>query len=173
MSSHSDEPFAEDPMAGDPVMAQRFMAEAIRIAVANVQDGGGPFGAVVVKDGHIVARGVNRVTADHDPTAHAEVQAIRAACRDLETFQLDGCEIFCSTEPCPMCLGAIYWARPDRVWYAATKADAAEAGFDDDFIYQELDRSREERHLSMRQLATDDHLEPFRAWGEKVDRTDY
>ena len=149
------------------------MAEAIRIAVANVQDGGGPFGAVVVKDGHIVSRGVNRVTADHDPTAHAEVQAIRAACRELESFQLDGCEIFCSTEPCPMCLGAIYWARPDRVWYAATKADAAEAGFDDDFIYQELDRSREERHLPMQQLASDDHLEPFRVWGEHVERTEY
>ncbi|MEN8144985.1 MAG: nucleoside deaminase [Gemmatimonadota bacterium] len=151
----------------------RFMAEAIRIATANVADGGGPFGAVVVREGRIIARGVNRVTNDHDPTAHAEVQAIRAACRQLGSFQLDGCEIYCSTEPCPMCLGAIYWARPDRVWYAATKADAAAAGFDDDFIYQELDRPREERHLPMRQLASDDVMEPFRAWADSVDRIEY
>ena len=120
-------------------MDNAFMKEAIRLATENVRAGrGGPFAAVVVKDGHIIASGTNSVTSTNDPTAHAEVTAIREACRALGTFQLSGCEIYTSCEPCPMCLGAIYWARPDRVFYAATASDAAAAGFDDSFIYEEL-----------------------------------
>ena len=118
---------------------EKFMREAIRLAVENVKQGtGGPFGAVVVKEGKIIAACANTVTPDCDPTAHAEVNAIREACRELDTFQLGGCEIYASCEPCPMCLGAIYWARPSRVYYASTKEDAALAGFDDSLIYKEI-----------------------------------
>ena len=125
-----------------------FMKEAIRLSVSNVEEGkGGPFGAVVVKDGKIIARGVNQVTTNNDPTAHAEVVAIRNACAALNTFQLDGCEIYTSCEPCPMCLGAIYWARPDRVVYANTKEEAAEIEFDDDFIYSEINTTMGERKI--------------------------
>src|ERR1035437_8167126 len=125
---------------------EKYMREAIELSIQNVRSGaGGPFGAVVVKDGKIIARGVNTVTNDNDPSAHAEVNAIREACRVLKTFQLDGCELYTSCEPCPMCLGAIYWARPERVFYANTKNDAADIGFDDDFIYQEIARPMQER----------------------------
>ena len=118
---------------------EKFMREAIRLAVENVKQGtGGPFGAVVVKEGKIIAACANTVTPDCDPTAHAEVNAIREACRKLDTFQLGGCEIYASCEPCPMCLGAIYWARPSRVYYASTKEDAALAGFDDSLIYRRI-----------------------------------
>mgnify|MGYP000793825120 FL=1 len=127
---------------------KRFMEEAIRLAVENVEKGkGGPFGAVIVKDGQIVAACGNTVTPDNDPTAHAEVNVIRTACRQLGTFQLTGCEIYCSCEPCPMCLGAIYWARPESVYYACTKEDAAEAGFDDSFIYKEIALPEAERTI--------------------------
>src|ERR1700675_3521722 len=120
-------------------MPNAFMREAIERAVENVRSGrGGPFAAVVVKDGHIIAAGANCVTSTNDPTAHAEMIAIREACRALSTFQLSGCELYTSCEPCPMCLGAIYWARPDHVYFGATAADAAAAGFDDSFIYDEL-----------------------------------
>src|SRR5204862_2744851 len=115
-----------------------FMAEAIRLSIENVRNGGGPFAAVVVKDGEIIARGVNRVTATNDPTAHAEVVAIREACKALGTFQLTGCEIYTSCEPCPMCLAAIYWSRPAKVYFANTKDDAAAVGFDDSLIYDEI-----------------------------------
>jgi guanine deaminase len=115
--------------------AERFMAEAIALALENVRDGaGGPFGALVVRGDEVIARGVNQVVVTHDPTAHAEISAIRAACRALSSFQLDGCEIYSSCEPCPMCLAAIYWARPARLFFAATKDDAAGVGFDDSFI---------------------------------------
>src|ERR1700733_13358603 len=126
------------------------MQEAIRQAVENVRQGrGGPFGAVVVKDGSVIATGANSVTTTNDPTAHAEVIAIREACLALGTFQLTGCEIYTSCEPCPMCLGAIYWARPDRVYYAATASDAADAGFDDSFIYEELKHAHTERRIPL------------------------
>ena len=123
------------------------MREAIRLASANVENGGGPFGAVIARGGEIIATGVNRVTANCDPTAHAEVSAIRAAAQKLGTFNLSGCDIYSSCEPCPMCLGAIYWARLDRLFYGNTKADAARIGFDDAFIYKELALPLSERTL--------------------------
>jgi guanine deaminase len=151
-----------------------FMHEAIRQAVENVRSGrGGPFGAVVVKDGSVVATGTNLVTSANDPTAHAEVTAIREACRVLGTFQLTGCEIYTSCEPCPMCLGAIYWARPDRVCFAATASDAAEAGFDNSFIYEELKRPHPERRIPFEPMMRENGLEPFREWNQKNDRIRY
>ena len=150
------------------------MARAIALSLENVQQrAGGPFAAVVVKDGKIVAEGANEVTATNDPTAHAEVVAIRAACRKLNSFDLHGCEIYTSCEPCPMCLGAIYWARPARVYYANSAADAARAGFDDAFIYQEISRSHPERQIPMIQLVQDGALAAFRAWQEKEDKIRY
>ena len=135
----------------------KFMQEAIRLSIANVEEGkGGPFGAIVVKDGKIIARGVNQVTTNNDPTAHAEVVAIREACRILNTFQLDGCEIYTSCEPCPMCLGAIYWARPDKLFYANSKEDAANIQFDDQFIYEEIAKPVAERKLFTRQILRED-----------------
>ena len=151
-----------------------FMREAIRLSISNMQAGhGGPFGAVVVKDGQIIARGFNQVTSTHDPTCHAEVDAIRKACKELGTFQLDGCDLYTSCEPCPMCLGAIYWARPARVFYGNTKADAAAIGFDDQFIYEELDRPMADRKLPMKQLLRDEALAGFRAWTELTGKTEY
>ena len=151
-----------------------FMREAIRLSIDQMKAGhGGPFGAVVVKDGQIIARGFNQVTTTHDPTCHAEVDAIRKACKVLGTFQLDGCDLYTSCEPCPMCLGAIYWARPQRVFYGNTKADAAAIGFDDQFIYEELDRPMESRKLPMTQLLRDEALAGFRAWTELEGRTEY
>ncbi|MBB6096840.1 tRNA(Arg) A34 adenosine deaminase TadA [Deinobacterium chartae] len=152
---------------------EELMRQAADLAVDNVARGGGPFGAVIVKGGEIIARGVNRVTAQLDPTAHAEVNAIREACQRLGTFDLSGCEIYTSCEPCPMCLGAIYWARLERVYYACTQADAAAIDFDDQFIYQELDRPKHARRLPMTELGREDALRAFRAWSEKVDKTPY
>ena len=131
---------------------EELMRKAIELSIDNVAAGGGPFGAVIAKDGEIIATGVNRVTADHDPTAHAEVSAIRQAARKLGTFDLGGCEIYTSCEPCPMCLGAIYWARLDRMYYGNDKHDAAAIGFDDAFIYKELDLEPENRRLESQRL---------------------
>ena len=151
-----------------------FMKEAIRLSVSNVETGnGGPFGAVVVKDGKIIARAVNEVTSSNDPTAHAEVVAIRKACALLNTFQLDGCEIYTSCEPCPMCLGAIYWARPDKLYYANTKEDAAAIDFDDDFIYREIALPVEERKLFTRQLLRNDAQIAFTKWAESTIKQTY
>ncbi len=151
-----------------------FMARAIALSLENVRTGaGGPFAAVVVKDGEIIAEGANAVTTTNDPTAHAEVVAIREACRKLKSFDLSGCEIYTSCEPCPMCLGAIYWARPARVYFANSAADAAQAGFDDAFIYQEIGRPHPERAIPMIQLAQDGALAAFRVWQEKEDRIRY
>ena len=150
------------------------MREAIRQATENVRSGrGGPFGALVVKDGHVVAVGTNLVTSANDPTAHAEVNAIREACRVLGAFQLGGCEIYTSCEPCPMCLGAIYWARPDHVYFAATASDAADAGFDDSFIYEELKQAHSERQIPFEPMMREAGLEPFREWTLKPDRVQY
>ena len=155
-------------------MNNAFMQEAIERAVENVRTGrGGPFGAIVVKDGRVIATGTNSVTSANDPTAHAEVIAIREACRALGTFQLTGCEIYTSCEPCPMCLGAIYWARPDRVYFAATASDAAEAGFDDSFIYEELKHPHRERKIPFEPMMREAGLEPFREWARKGDRIRY
>lgn len=152
---------------------EALIQRAIDLAAENVKQGGGPFGAVIVREGTILAEGVNRVTAQHDPTAHAEVQAIRAAAARLNTFDLSGCEIYSSCEPCPMCLGSIYWARLDRLYYAATKQDAARAGFDDAFIYRELALPIHERHLATTHLAPEGCEAPFEAWMREEDRTAY
>jgi tRNA(Arg) A34 adenosine deaminase TadA len=146
----------------DPIS---FMQRAINLAVENVRLGhGGPFGAVVVKDGRMIAEGTNLVTSSNDPTAHAEVVAIRRACTVLGTFQLDGCTLFTSCEPCPMCLGAIYWARPAGMFFGATHKDAAAAGFDDSFIYQQTRLPVEQRRIPTKQLLGDEALAPFEEW---------
>ena len=149
------------------------MREAIRLASANVENGGGPFGAVIARGGEIIATGVNRVTANCDPTAHAEVSAIRAAAQKLGTFNLSGCDIYSSCEPCPMCLGAIYWARLDRLFYGNTKADATRIGFDDAFIYKELALPLSERTLRAEQLLGKEAIATFEAWEQKTDKTPY
>ena len=150
------------------------MREAIALAMHGIQhNDGGPFGAVVVKDGVIIARGHNKVTSSDDPTAHAEIVAIREACRHLATFQLDACEIYTSCEPCPMCLGAIYWARLNKVYYASTRHDAALIGFDDEFIYNEIVLSPEKRSIVMEQTMQAEALVVFDAWRKKEDKIDY
>lgn len=153
---------------------EEFMREAIRLSIENVESGnGGPFGAVIVKDGKIIARGVNNVTSNNDPTAHAEVVAIRNACKELGSFQLDGCEIYTSCEPCPMCLGAIYWARPDKMYFANTKKDAAAIQFDDQFIYEELELPFAKRKLATEQLLRDEALVGFKKWSESSKKIEY
>ena len=155
-------------------MPNEFMQRAIELAIENVRLGrGGPFGAVVVKGGTIIAEGANSVTSTNDPTAHAEMTAIRAASRVLGDFQLAGCDIYTSCEPCPMCLGAIYWARPARVFYACTAGDAAAAGFDDSFIYQQLWLPPDQRKIPMAPLLREQALATFRAWKEKSDKIPY
>jgi guanine deaminase len=144
---------------------ENFMREAIRLSIENVESGkGGPFAAVIVKDGKIIATGVNEVTSSNDPTAHAEVVAIRNACKTLNSFQLDDCEIYCSCEPCPMCLGAIYWARATKIYFANTKEDAAAVDFDDKFIYDEIDLSHTGRKLATQQLLREEALVAFEKW---------
>ncbi len=151
-----------------------FLREAIRLARDGMNTGkGGPFGAVIVKNGQIVGRGSNMVTSTNDPTAHAEVVAIRDACQNLNTFQLDGCTLYASCEPCPMCLGAIYWARPSRIVYGAFHSDAADAGFDDQFIYEEIDKPREQRSILMTQTLRDEANTVFTEWKAKQDRKRY
>ncbi len=150
------------------------MAMAIALSIENVRTGrGGPFGAVIAKDGDLVATGANQVTSAMDPTAHAEIVAIRAACQKLGDFQLSGCDLYTSCEPCPMCLGAIYWARPDHVYYASSRADAASAGFDDDFIYSEIPLPVERRKIPMRQLWQQDATRAFQAWEEMLNKIRY
>jgi guanine deaminase len=153
-------------------MDPRFLERAVALAARSVARGGGPFGAVVVRGGTVIAQAANRVTASHDPTAHAEVRAIRAACRKLGTHQLDGCEIYSSCEPCPMCLGAIYWARLSAVYFAASREDAARAGFDDQFIYDEIARLRG-RRIPFRHVREVDGRSPFTAWKKEQNKTKY
>ena len=151
-----------------------FMKEAVKAALSGMNNNeGGPFGCVVVKDGEIIGRGNNKVTSTNDPTAHAEVTAIREACKKLDSFQLEGCEIYTSCEPCPMCLGAIYWARPDKVYYGSNQIDAANVGFDDEFIYKEIPLPYSERSIPFEQLGRDIALEAFQAWTKKEDKTEY
>jgi guanine deaminase len=154
-------------------MSAEFMRRAVALALENIRNGGGPFGAVVVKDGNVVAEGVNRVTVNHDPTAHAEVLAIRAACAALGSFELTGCELYASCEPCPMCLGAIYWARLSRVYFAGTAEDAAAAGFDDAFIYREMVVPHEHRRVAMSGLLREDGKRVFRAWAAAPNKRTY
>ena len=153
---------------------EKFMKRAIELAKTGMdQNAGGPFGAVVVKDGQIIGEGFNKVTSENDPTAHAEVVAIRNACRNLDSFQLDGCEIYCSCEPCPMCLSAIYWARASRIYYASSRKDAANIKFDDDFIYSEIGKQADKRIIPMENMLTSEANLVFEKWLEKVDKTAY
>jgi guanine deaminase len=155
-------------------MSNAFMARAIELAIENVRTGrGGPFGAVVAKNGQILAEGSNSVTQDNDPTAHAEVVAIREACRKLGAFELTGCDIYASCEPCPMCLGAVYWARPDRVYFGCTAGDAASAGFDDSLIYSEISQPHSQRKIPMAQMMHAEALEAFRAWEKQTNKVPY
>jgi guanine deaminase len=150
------------------------MELAVQLAHDNVRsEGGGPFGAVIVKDGIIVGKGCNKVTTSNDPTAHAEIQAIRDACKNLGSFQLDECEVYTSCEPCPMCIGALYWARPKVIYYASTKEDAARIGFDDHFIYQELEKPLHQRSLKMVQLPSPNYDLPFRTWETSSNKVEY
>ncbi len=150
------------------------MLKAIRLAQNGIDsNAGGPFGAVVVKDGEIIGEGFNKVTSTNDPTAHAEIVAIRNACENLGSFQLDGCILYTSCEPCPMCLGAIYWARPARVFYAATREDAANIGFDDEFIYKEIEKNFEDRQMKLVNFLRDEGLKVFENWKNKQDKTKY
>lgn len=152
---------------------KELMMRAIELSKESVRNGGGPFGAVIARNGEIIAEGSNNVTIDCDPTAHAEVTTIRKACRQLGTFDLTGCEIFTSCEPCPMCLGAIYWAHLDKIYYANDRKDAADIGFDDDFIYEELNLKPSERQKPSEVLMREEALEAFRLWQEKEDKTEY
>ncbi len=152
---------------------EKFMQRAIELSIKSVESGGGPFGAVIVKDGKIIAEASNSVTKDNDPTAHAEINAIRQACQQLGTFDLSGCEIYTSCEPCPMCLGAIYWARLDKIYYANTRHDAAKIGFSDEFIYEEIEKPPHLRKIPTIQLMRDQALKAFKAWEEKEDKIEY
>ena len=155
-------------------MGNPFMARAIQLSIDNVRSGqGGPFGAVIVKDGSIVAEGANRVTSTNDPTAHAEVVAIREACSKIGYFELKGCEIYASCEPCPMCLGAIYWARLARIYFGNLATDASKIGFDDSTIYHELTQPHSQRTIPMVQMMREQALTAFRAWNQKPDKIPY
>lgn len=154
-------------------MKETFMRMAIDLSIENIDKGGGPFGAVIVKDGVVIAASANSVTNDNDPTAHAEVNTIRAAAKKLGTFDLSGCEIYSSCEPCPMCLGAIYWARLDRLYFANTKRDADDIGFSDNFIYEELEKHYSERNLKTETMMRDEALEAFKKWSASENKTEY
>ena len=154
-------------------MDRSFLQRAIELAIENVRRNGGPFAALVVKDGTVIAQGANQVTRTHDPTAHAEIVAIREACRVLGNFQLRGCDLYSSCEPCPMCLGAIYWARPARVFFAASHDDASAAGFDDTFIYREIEIPHSERSIPMIQVMDELARRPFEEWTNRSDKVSY
>ncbi len=152
---------------------EKFMIRAIELSKQSVEKGGGPFGAVIVKDGKIIAEASNSVTKDNDPTAHAEINAIRQAAKKLGSFDLSGTEIYTSCEPCPMCLGAIYWARIDKIYYANTRSDAANIGFSDEFIYEEINKPPHMRKIPTIQILRDKALEAFKMWEEKEDKIEY
>ena len=154
-------------------MQHALLKYTLDLALENVRHGGGPFAALVAKDGQTVATGANRVVPSNDPTAHAEIVAIREACRTLGTFQLTGCDVYCSAEPCPMCLGAIFWARPDRVFFAATREDAAAAGFEDALIYQQIQIPHSERLIPMFHIVDGEATRPFEEWVSKSDKREY
>lgn len=155
-------------------MKEEMMREAIKISQEKMMGGeGGPFGAIIEKDGKIIARGWNKVTSSHDPTAHAEVVAIREACRELKNFSLEGCTIYTSCEPCPMCLASIYWARIEKIYYANTRDDAAAINFDDEFLYREIATPIEDRKIPMKQCLRDEAQEVFKLWDEKEDKIPY
>lgn len=152
----------------------KYMREAVKLAMENLdKKNGGPFGAIVVKNGKVIARGVNTVTTDHDPTAHAEINAIRKACQSLKTHQLDDCDVYSSCEPCPMCLSALYWARPRKVFFGATRMDAAEAGFDDAKIYEELEKLHFMRELPTEQVGIPEAKDVFNEWKNNEHKIEY
>ncbi|MDR0969481.1 MAG: nucleoside deaminase [Lentimicrobiaceae bacterium] len=151
-----------------------FMKQAISLALNNIKEKqGGPFAAVVVKNGKIIGQGANKVTTKNDPTAHAEVEAIRDACKNLNSFQLDGCEIYSTCEPCPMCLGAIYWARPEKLYFACSREDAADAGFDDSYIYDQLNLNIAKRNLKTARILQNDAMKIFDSWKETENKISY
>lgn len=150
-----------------------FMNMAIEISIENIDSGGGPFGAVIVRDGKLIAKGANRVAPNNDPTAHAEVMAIRNACSELNTFDLSGCTVYTSCEPCPMCLSALYWAGIERICYANTKRDAAAINFDDSFIYDQLRLDYDRRSIHCEHFMREEALEAFRKWEDTVDKVEY
>ena len=153
---------------------KHYLKQTIDLAIKNVKNNGGPFGALVVDEqGDVIGKGLNKVTASNDPTAHAEVQAIREACRHKESFHLAGCFLYASCEPCPMCLGAIYWARLEQVFYAADQRIAAEGGFDDSFIYEEIDKQHQKRSIPFQRIALENRNLPFEEWLNKENKTDY
>ncbi len=154
-------------------MEKKFMQKAIDLSIESVKNGGGPFGAVIVKDGKIIAESSNSVTKDNDPTAHAEVNAIRKAAKELGSFDLSGCEIYSSCEPCPMCLGAIYWAHLDKLYFANTKDDAKNIGFDDSFIYEEIDKPYEKRSIETKQFMREEAIKAFKLWEQSDDKIEY
>ena len=152
---------------------KKFMSEAITLSMESVSRGGGPFGTVIVKDGKIIGRGVNSVTRLNDPTAHGEIVAIREACSNLNSFRLDDCVLYTSCEPCPMCLGAIYWSRVKEIYFANTREDAASIGFDDALIYDEINVPLRERKIAFHQIMREEALSAFHSWTEKKDKTIY
>lgn len=152
---------------------QKFMDRAVELSSQNIDNGGGPFGAVIVKNGAIIAEGANGVTRNNDPTAHAEVTAIRAACQVLNSFNLEGCEIYTSCEPCPMCLSAIYWAHLDKIYYANTKEDAAHIDFDDQFIYEELKKTYENRSIPIIKIDNSNAIKAFQKWEFNLEKIKY
>jgi len=157
----------------DAMTDKQLMQKAINLSIENIGRGGGPFGAVIAKEGKVISTGVNRVTQNNDPTAHAEIDAIRKAARKLKTFDLSGCEIYASCEPCPMCLSAIYWAHLDKIYYANTKTDAKNIGFDDSFIYDEIQLKPAERKIDMQRLLPEEAKIAFEDWENKIDKIEY
>lgn len=153
--------------------SKKIMRKAIQLSIDSIDQGGGPFAAVIVKDGKEIAAAFNEVTLKNDPTAHAEVTAIRLAAKKLDTFDLSGCEIYSSCEPCPMCLSAIYWARIDKLYYANTKWDAKDIGFDDSFIYHQILLPEEERSISIKKMLRNEAMEAFEIWKNKIDKIEY
>ncbi len=152
---------------------KKFMLKAIELSINSAKTIGGPFGSVIVKDNKIIAEGSNKVTFSNDPTAHGEIVAIREACKKLNTFDLSGCEIYTSCEPCPMCLSAIYWSRLDKIFYANTREDAKNIDFDDSFIYLEIPKKKEDRKIKMTQILRDEALKAFEIWDKKIDKIKY
>jgi len=154
-------------------MKNEFMKRAIELSIKSVNNGGGPFGSIIVKSDKIIAEGSNKVTSNNDPTAHGEIVAIREACKKLNNFSLNGCELYSTCEPCPMCLSAIYWARIDKIYYANTREDARKIDFDDSLIYTELQKKIDERKIPMNQLMRDEALKAFELWDKKTDKVKY
>ncbi len=175
-AQESSDPSVEtirDEKEDENMTKEDFMREAIALSCSSVEHGGGPFGAVIVRDGKIIARGSNSVTLLNDPTAHAEVSAIRAACSSEKSFKLEGCELYTSCEPCPMCLAAAYWAGISKIYYGNNRTDAAEIGFDDSFIYDQIDVAPEKRTVPSEPMLRDEALRAFRMWSEKEDKVEY